>query len=462
LIHGARLVRRAFARLDALSLDLARDVGAVRRDARALATGVRSSARTIRLATPRALAIARAGAELAARARWLQLAALARGQTGLSDDDHKQLAALAASHAGTLRGGVAKLAQLASCRPDLVGPIWAGALAALQDDVAPVPSAAIRAAIERELGATIESRFATFDDVPLAAASLAQVHAATLLDGTPVVVKVQVPGIGDVVAADIAALSILAASAPAIPGVDVVAVAGELERALREELDYEAEAAALAKFAAASGSASLRTPRGIASHSTRTVLTMTRIHGQRLATFLDRANPDERDRVLTALVSEVAEAVLVRGLVHADPHPGNYLVTPEGELALVDFGCTLELSSSERAAYKRLVGAILGRDREAAARELGALGFVARDMAELVALASSMVETFRPEATTDAIDWQAAFDAQLARARALGEISIPRSFVLLGRVLVAVAGLLASYRPRIALHTLIAPRLAVQ
>jgi len=183
---------------------------------------------------------------------------------------------------------------------------------------------------------------------------------------------------------------------------------------------------------------------------------MTRIDGTRLVDYLERADADERDRLLAALVDEVARQILVRGRVHADPHPGNFMVTGEGALALLDFGCTLELAPAERAAYARLVIAIGGGDAAAAARELAALGFAADDADQLVLIAASLIGALRPGAVVDELDWEAAFAEQLARARQLGGLAIPRSFVLLGRVLATVAGLLARYRPRLQLHALIA------
>ena len=143
-LETSRLLRHLGGRLDALSLDLARDVGAVTRDAQALATAAHGKATTLVRATPRAARLAQAGAALLARHRWLRLAAAARGAEGLRDADHRELARRTAAVAAQLRGGIAKLGQLASCRPDLVGPIWASELAALQDDVPPIETAAIR------------------------------------------------------------------------------------------------------------------------------------------------------------------------------------------------------------------------------------------------------------------------------------------------------------------------------
>ena len=450
-----RLVKHVGGRLDALSLDLARDAGAVARDAQAFATSVQDRTTTLYRATPRAAKLAQVGTALLARHRWFRLAAAARGADGLRDEDHRDLARRTAATVAQLRGGIAKLGQLASCRPDLVGPIWAAELATLQDDVPAVDTAAIRARIEADLGRPVEELFATFDDTPLAAASLAQVHGATLRDGTAVVVKVQVPGIEDIIEADVAALRTIANAVGELPGVDLAMLADELSRALTAELDYVAEAAALAAF----GSTGALVPRPIPAACSARVLTMTRIDGDRLTTRLDTMPIEHRDQLLADLVSEIAAQILVRGRVHADPHPGNFLVTPDGRLAMLDFGCVLELAAPERAAYARLVLAIAGANQAAAARELALLGFTADQPETLVEIAASLIGAMRPGAAVDELDWEAAFATQIAQARQLRGLAIPRSFVLLGRVLATVAGLLAKYRPRIQIHPLIARHL---
>jgi predicted unusual protein kinase regulating ubiquinone biosynthesis (AarF/ABC1/UbiB family) len=455
-VQTARLVKHLGARLDAFSLDLARDVGAVTRDAQAFAGGVIDQATTIRRATPRAARLARGGSALLARQRWLRLTAAARGETALRDEDHRDLARRTTAMAAQLRGGIAKLGQIASCRPDLVGPIWASELAKLQDDMPPVDAALIRARIEAELGHPIAELFAEFDDAPLATASLAQVHAATLHDGTRVAVKVQVPGIEDVIDADIAALRTIAGALGDVPGIDLATLVAELSRALAGELDFVAEAVALREFASAT---TVIVPHPLAELSSARVLTMTRIDGDRLITSLDRMPAEERDRLLGELVGEVAGQVLARGHVHADPHPGNFLVTPEGKLALLDFGCTLRLDKRERAAYARLVIAIAGSNHAAAATELATLGFAADDPDQLVDLTASLIAAMRPGTAVSDIDWQAAFGEQIAHAKQLGGLTIPRSFVLLGRVLATIAGLLASYKPRIHIHPLLAQHL---
>ncbi len=447
-------------RLDALSLDLARDLGNVTRDAQAFAGLASDRATTLYRATPRAARLAQVGAALLARQRWLRLVAVAKGAGGLREEDHRELARRATAYACELRGGIAKLGQLAGCRPDLVGPIWASELAQLQDQVPPVATDAIRARVEAELGRPIAELFATFDDAPIAAASLAQVHGATLRDGTRVVVKVQVPGIEEVIAADIAALRAVAAAIGELPGVDLATLSDELARALAVELDYLAEADALRAFAASG----VRVPRPVPEATTARVLTMTRIDGERLTPALERLTAEgklaERDRLIAGLVDETALQILVRGLVHADPHPGNFLVTAAGELAVLDFGCTLSLTREERRAYAKLVLAIAGKQHAAAAAELAHLGFTCDDPDRLVALTTSLVGALSPDASVDTIDWQAAFATQIAEAKQLGGLVIPRSFVLLGRVLATLAGLLAKYRPALQLHPLILKHLA--
>ncbi|HEY0253964.1 MAG TPA: AarF/UbiB family protein [Kofleriaceae bacterium] len=453
--EAANLLKHVGARLDAIAFDLAKDGGAIVREATDLYAMTQDRVTTLVRATPRMTKLAQIAAAMFARQRWLALANAARtGDARLTADDHRDLARRVATHAAELRGGIAKLGQLASCRPDMVGPIWAAELATLQDEVPAIATDLIRASIETELGVAIESVFAEFSDAPIAAASLAQVHAAKLLDGTDVVVKVQVPGIEDVIAADIAALRAIASSVD-VPGMDLVTLADELARALVIELDYSAEAAALLAYR---GEAI--TPKPIAHASTSRVLTMTKITGERLTTFLEHAAPAERDRVIGTLVAEVAAQILERGQVHADPHPGNFLVTSEHALAILDFGCVLDLSPADRAAYARLVMAIASSDHARTAGELTHLGFICDDRDQLVALASSLIGALKPGANVSDLDWQAAFGEQLARAKSLGGLVIPRSFVLLGRVLASIAGLLATYKPALQLHPLIARHLA--
>lgn len=471
----AAMVQRAGARLDSLSLELARDVGEVARSSAAVAEAARASwedvARRVEGAwttareggrgVPRVTRVVRAGLALAATARWYRLRAAAAGHERLREEDHRALAARARAVCIELRGGVLKLGQVASCRPDLIGPVWAAELASLQDRVPAIDGALIATRVETELGAPIAERFAGFAVEPLAAASLAQVHAAVLADGRRVAVKVQVPGIDEVVRADVAALGILAGSlGDLVPG-DLGAIAAELGRALTGELDYRAEAAAGQEVAPVLAGTPLFVPAVVEACSTARVLVTDRIEGTRLTDALDAAAPAERTRILRAMIDGVARQVFRGGVVHADPHPGNFLVTDDGRIAVLDFGCVLRLSLDERRGYARLMLALGTGDAAAAEQELRALGF-GGEGAALTEIAAAITAAMRPGVAADEVDWEAQGRAMVtevaARARAAG-VTVPRSFVLLGRVLGTLAGLVAAYRPALELAAVIGPHL---
>jgi ubiquinone biosynthesis protein len=350
-----------------------------------------------------------------------------------------------------LRGGMLKVGQLLSTRGDLLPPVYIEVLSRLQDRApALAPEIAI-AAIEDELGAPIDELFATFDPEPIAAASLAQVHAATAADGRELAVKLMLPGIEDVVRADLAALAQLARGLGReyLPGIDAGRIADELGRAIDDELDYTREADRLEQFAAlAAGDPRWRVPAVIRERSGRRVLTMERIRGTSLSEHLGSCDAAEIERICGLMVELTASQFLRHGVVHGDPHPGNFIVEDGGGLAILDFGCVLELVAAERDAYRQLIVAVLGRDRDAMLSALERAGFSAGSDEAMVELADMFLVGLDPEilATLDPRE-------QLARATeilgAAGGVEVPRSFALIGRIFALLGGLLLSHRPRI-------------
>ena len=464
--------------LNRLVTDIKADTDRIRREGNAFGSAL--IGRVLPLvnaarSTPRAARIAREAGILfgayrldALRAKTLTPEA-ARAERDALD---RRSAARAAELCTELRGAVLKLGQFASTRRDLLPPAWTAELSRLQDAVPPVPFDGIAARIVAELGAPIDECFATFDPEPIAAASLAQVHAATLPDGTPVAVKVLVPGVEAEVEGDLALFSILAGGLGEIMrGFDVATAIDELSRSVRAELDYQREADAAAALAADLASdPRVLVPAIHTATSSRRVLTMDRIEGQRLTAFLDdartrgEAGAADRDRILSALVSTYAAQILTHGRFQADPHPGNFLVTGDGRLALLDFGAVETLAATVRRDYARLIGAVLARDRPRTGEILADLGFHTRDGGDpeaLTGLAEALLDSFRasPDRPLAELDPRAAFDEALALARR-GRIVTPEHFVHIGRVLSALAGLLLSERPRIELFSLIAPHLA--
>lgn len=410
-------------------------------------------------ATPR---FTRILTEVARVAAAYKLRSPARDLDALHRESAERLYALCVE----LRGGVLKVGQFASSRLDLLPAAYVESLSRLQDRVPAVPTSAIRARVEAELGRPIAELFAAFDDEPMAAASLAQVHGATLLDGTRVAVKIQLPGIEEVVETDLAALRILAAALrETVPQVDLTTIATELTRSVREELDYEAEAGhAEAVRASFAGDPTVIVPFVRADLSTARVLVLERIDGARLVDWLEAADPAARDRLLEILVRSTCAQILAHGRFQGDAHPGNYLVL-DGEdgprLALLDFGCVQVLTPEERAAYAGLALAILSRDARQMAERFATLGFATRtgDPAALTDLADMILGAFRDNADLSAIDPRAQMEQAMAILRANPVVSIPHSFVLLGRVFATLGGLLMKYRPKINLFAIIGPHL---
>ena len=273
-----------------------------------------------------------------------------------------------------------KLGQVLSTRPDLVPADLAAELARLQDRVPPVPFEAVRAVVEAELGQPLEALFAAFDPEPLAAASIGQVHAATLPDGTAVVVKVRRPGVEAQAEADLALLDALARTAAARTSwgqdYDIVGWVREFAFTLRDELDYAAEARHAEQvrrdFA---DEPALHVPVVFPERSARRVLTMERLDGIKVddAEALDAAEVDRRELARTATRVMLA-MVLHNGFYHADPHPGNVLVLPGGRIGLLDFGMVGALDAATRQALLRIVLALAAEDTDRLVDELTALG----------------------------------------------------------------------------------------
>jgi ubiquinone biosynthesis protein len=279
-------------------------------------------------------------------------------------------------------GGITfvKLGQQLSARSDLLPPVFVQELAALQDAAAPVPWPEMRAVLETELGRPVGELFASVDASALAAASVAQVHAARLPDGTRVVIKVQRPGVATVVERDLGILVRLARllerrTAWAAPLGLATLVAG-FAKALREELDFTIERNNLAAVRVAlssAGGSQVRVPAPCDWMSTRRVLVMEQLSGWPLRSAepqLAAFGPERRRHMATALLNVVLEQVLDHGLFHADLHPGNVIVQPDGSLGMLDLGSVGRLDGTSRLAVGRLLAALRATDSSGASDAL--------------------------------------------------------------------------------------------
>jgi len=475
-------VRNVGGHVQALVDDVAEDSAEVAREAEALVATAReqmTDARGAVRAAPRAARVVAEGLALLARHRVVGALDAARAELTARpvetlDARHRHTARRLRRLCEELRGGVLKLGQFVSTRRDLLPEPYGVELSKLQDRVPPVATEAVVARLAEALGADWGGRFASFEATPLAAASLSQVHGATLADGTPVAVKLLVPGIEDVVEADLAALGVLLPRLRDwLDRVDVGTLASELTRAVRRELDLEAEARAARELRAAfADDPDVVVPAVHAEASSRGVLVMERIEGERLLDFLEgcgrrgESGARDRDRILTILVRCTCEQVLVHGLFQADPHPGNFLVVPGPDgprLALLDFGCVERYDADRRARYAALAVAILGRDEAAMVRLFGELGFRSRDgSAEgLSAYAELFLAAFRDGARLeDPVDHAAQVTRILELTAEDPIVEVPGHFVLLGRVFASLGGLLMVHRPAIRLSELLRPGIA--
>lgn len=266
-----------------------------------------------------------------------------------------------------------KLGQVLASRSDLLPVSYLEALSRLQDNVEPFDFAEVEATVERELGVRISKAFSHFESTPLAAASLGQVHRATLRDGRQVVVKVQRPGIQKVIVEDLSALEQAAKLLDAHTDIgrrhQFTSLVAEFEKSLSRELDYRSEARNLEELATVlEGFDLIVVPQPVADFTCATVLTMDYVRGRKITDIRPLARL-ELDGC--ALADELFRAylhqVLVAGFFHADPHPGNVFLTDDGRLALLDLGMVGRVSPQLQDRLLRLLlAASEGRGEDAA------------------------------------------------------------------------------------------------
>lgn len=266
-----------------------------------------------------------------------------------------------------------KLGQLLSTRPDFLPPDYLDALARLQDDVEPIPYYEIARIVERELGARISKAFQEFETTAYACASIGQVHRATLRDGRRVAVKIQRPDIAPQIAQDLDALQELATTLDAHTQLGRRVRFEQIIESLREvmlmELDYCQEAENCRSLHRnLKNYETIVVPQVVDGYTTEKVLTTEYIEGAKI-TDLSQVVLLELDRKKTAddLFRVYLQQVLVDGLFHADPHPGNLLLLPDGRIALIDFGMVARVTPDvQRQLVKLLMAIADGRSDEAA------------------------------------------------------------------------------------------------
>ncbi|MGY1410184.1 MULTISPECIES: ABC1 kinase family protein [unclassified Luteimonas] len=281
-----------------------------------------------------------------------------------------------------------KLGQALSTRPDLVPASWLAALERIQDDATPAQVGDIEVLLENELGVRASKVFAEIDPKPMAAASLAQVHRAVLHDGRVVALKIQRPDVATSVRSDLDVLAQLAGTADTLTDAgrrlrlaDWIA---EFRKAMLNELDYRIEAENLDRFGRhLSAYPLLRVPKPLWDYVTPRLLVMDWIEGINVTriTGLRRTELDTAPAT-SQLLRAYLDQVFVHGDIHADPHPGNVLLGPDGRIALIDLGMVATIPPRQREHLLKLVFAAVDGRGEDVARQLVVLGTRLEDFDE--------------------------------------------------------------------------------
>ena len=362
---------------------------------------------------------------------------------------------------GEMKGAAMKLGQLASfyefSAPSEYLSTYRDALTMLQNSAPPMDPEASHLVIKEEFGKSAEEIFATFDDDPVAAASIGQVHRATLKTGETVAVKVQYPGVDDAVRSDLKNMSAMTKLAVAIaPNLDPKEVANEVRDRVFEELDYRREAQNQQKFAELyEGHPFVVVPKVYPEYCRTRVITQEFIDGEPFPTAFDKSQED-RNRISEILFRFFYGSFNRFLIFSADPHPGNYLLLPKGKIAFLDFGLVRAVDPGTLKLLVEVVLALIAEDKERGRAALEGLGILSRKTPEIDAVWDHLKLLNRPvlkdELTTiDAplIQEIAAtgFDPRSPAFKTMRKVGIPGVMVTFNRMSFGVASLLGRLEP---------------
>jgi predicted unusual protein kinase regulating ubiquinone biosynthesis (AarF/ABC1/UbiB family) len=356
---------------------------------------------------------------------------------------------------GELKGGAMKLGQAlsifeAALPPEIASP-YRATLTKLQESAPPLPTRTVHQVLARELGEDWRDFFAEFADTPAAAASIGQVHEAVWHDGRKVAVKIQYPGAGRALIGDFNQLSRAGRLfGMLMPGLDVKPLLDELKDRISEELDYELEAMSQQMFADAyAGDPDIYVPNVVMS--TGQVLVSEWMDGTPLSRIIAEGSKEQRDRAGILLVRFLFSGPSRAGLLHADPHPGNFRLLDDGRLGVLDFGAVDRLPGGLPRFFGRLLRIMHedDPDTEEVERELRANGFLRPgihvDLEALQAFLAPLAEPSKVDSFKFTREWMREEASRVTDMRG-GNISrqfnVPPSYVLIHRVSTAGIGVL--------------------
>ena len=356
---------------------------------------------------------------------------------------------------GQLKGGAMKFGQALSvfeaALPEDIAAPYRAALTKLQEAAPPLPVETVHRALAVELGVTWRAQFQSFDDVPAAAASIGQVHRAVWKDGRRVAVKIQYPGAGPALLGDLKQLGRLARMFSALtPGLDVKPLLEELTARVSEELDYRLEAESQATFAAAyEDDPEIKVPEVLTA--SERVIVSEWIDGTPLSTIIRDGTEEQRDRAALLLARFLFSGPVLAGLLHADPHPGNFRLLDDGRLGVIDFGAVNRLPDGSPEPIGRLARLALRGEADEVLAALRAEGFVLPgievDAAEVLDYLLPLLEPVAVPRFRFTREWLRHQAVRLGDPRSpaaqLGrQLNLPPSYLLIHRVTLGTIGVL--------------------
>lgn len=372
-------------------------------------------------------------------------------------------AADVAEQLGEMKGVLMKAGQMISFIFETLPDEAQAALATLQADAAPMAPSLAAGVVQRELGAPPERVFLDWTDLPVAAASIGQVHRAVTHDGREVAVKVQYPGVHEAIEGDLDAAEVMYAmfSAMMLKNFDAKGFVDELRDRMREELDYRLEARNVQEFGALfAGHPWVRIPALIGEYSTENVLTTEWVDGLSFAEFQQAASTETKQRAAEVIWRFTQHAVNRHGAFNGDPHPGNYRFHHDGSVTFLDFGLVKRWSQGEWESLQPTLDAVIvHRDPELLVAAMEQSGFLVRghglDAEHVFDYVSSPYVPYLTDEFTFTRQWMIdtiakMFDVKGPHADVIACLNMPPSFVILDRVVWganAILGKLEAHGP---------------